>query len=69
MVLTANSMVQENTKAWALLSVSDKRGLEDIASALTQAGYGLLSTGGSAQALRAAGLTCAMCTSTPESRK
>ena len=48
-------MVQENTKAWALLSVSDKRGLEDIASALTQAGYGLLSTGGSAQALRAAG--------------
>lgn len=40
----------------ALLSVSDKRGIEDIGAALSAAGYLLLSTGGTASALRAAGL-------------
>ena len=40
----------------ALLSVSDKRGLEPLARALAAAGYVLLSTGGTARALRGAGL-------------
>jgi phosphoribosylaminoimidazolecarboxamide formyltransferase/IMP cyclohydrolase len=41
----------------ALLSVSDKTGLLDLARALAAAGVELVSTGGSAGALRAAGLT------------
>jgi phosphoribosylaminoimidazolecarboxamide formyltransferase/IMP cyclohydrolase len=40
----------------ALLSVSDKTGLVDLAKFLNQRGVQLLSTGGSAQALRQAGL-------------
>ncbi len=40
----------------ALLSVSDKSGLEPLATALVASGYVLLSTGGTAKALRAAGL-------------
>jgi len=41
----------------ALLSVSDKTGLVDFAQNLVAAGYSLISTGGTATALRAAGLT------------
>jgi phosphoribosylaminoimidazolecarboxamide formyltransferase/IMP cyclohydrolase len=40
----------------ALLSVSDKRGLVDLGRALAEHGVELLSTGGSARALREAGL-------------
>ena len=40
----------------ALISVSDKDGLVELASALTGRGVELVSTGGTAQALRAAGL-------------
>ncbi|HQW82796.1 MAG TPA: bifunctional phosphoribosylaminoimidazolecarboxamide formyltransferase/IMP cyclohydrolase [Pseudomonadota bacterium] len=40
----------------ALLSVSDKTGLIDLARALTAAGVELLSTGGTAKAIREAGL-------------
>jgi phosphoribosylaminoimidazolecarboxamide formyltransferase / IMP cyclohydrolase len=40
----------------ALLSVSDKRGLTDFARGLHERGVALLSTGGTAQALAAAGL-------------
>ncbi len=40
----------------ALLSVSDKRGIEELARALAAAGYALLSTGGTASRLRDAGL-------------
>ena len=40
----------------ALLSVSDKSGLVELASALAARGVKLLSTGGTAAALRAAGL-------------
>ncbi len=40
----------------ALLSVSDKTGLADLGKALAARGIELLSTGGTAQALRAAGL-------------
>src|SRR5262245_57928683 len=40
----------------ALLSVSDKTGLVDFAQALVSRGVALLSTGGTAKALRAAGL-------------
>jgi phosphoribosylaminoimidazolecarboxamide formyltransferase/IMP cyclohydrolase len=40
----------------ALLSVSDKTGLVEFAQALVAAGYDLISTGGTATALRAAGL-------------
>jgi len=42
--------------AQALLSVSDKRGLVEFARALSRAGVRLLSTGGTAKALAAAGL-------------
>src|SRR6056297_1165956 len=41
----------------ALLSVSDKTGLVDLARALAARGVELLSTGGSAKAMREAGLT------------
>jgi len=47
--------VTKRIKAWALISASDKRGLGTLAAALVKAGYGLLSTGGSAKALRDAG--------------
>jgi phosphoribosylaminoimidazolecarboxamide formyltransferase/IMP cyclohydrolase len=40
----------------ALLSVSDKTGLVDFASALTKLGWDLISTGGTAKALRTAGV-------------
>jgi phosphoribosylaminoimidazolecarboxamide formyltransferase/IMP cyclohydrolase len=40
----------------ALLSVSDKRGLADFARALDSIGFELISTGGTARALRASGL-------------
>ena len=40
----------------ALLSVSDKTGIEDLGRSLTERGFQLLSTGGTASALRAAGL-------------
>jgi phosphoribosylaminoimidazolecarboxamide formyltransferase/IMP cyclohydrolase len=40
----------------ALLSVSDKTGLVDFARRLADAGYALISTGGTATALRSAGL-------------
>ncbi|MEQ8496025.1 MAG: bifunctional phosphoribosylaminoimidazolecarboxamide formyltransferase/IMP cyclohydrolase, partial [Gammaproteobacteria bacterium] len=43
-------------RAWALISVSDKRGLGDLAQGLVRAGYGILSTGGSARTLRDAGI-------------
>ena len=42
--------------ARALLSVSDKAGLVDLATSLSRHGVELLSTGGSANALRDAGL-------------
>ncbi len=42
--------------ARALLSVSDKTGLADFARALAQAGVALISTGGTARALKEAGL-------------
>ena len=41
----------------ALLSVSDKTGIVDLAQALARAGVELVSTGGTARALREAGLT------------
>ena len=42
----------------ALLSVSNKSGLADFARGLTTLGYALVSTGGTAKALRDAGLAC-----------
>src|SRR4051812_40232154 len=41
----------------ALLSVSDKTGLIDFARSLSELGWELVSTGGTAKALRGAGLT------------
>ncbi|RFF26587.1 MULTISPECIES: bifunctional phosphoribosylaminoimidazolecarboxamide formyltransferase/IMP cyclohydrolase [unclassified Wenzhouxiangella] len=49
--------MNESNPRWALLSVSDKRGLVELARRLEQAGFGLLSTGGTAGALTEAGLT------------
>jgi len=46
-----------DVKKRALLSVSDKAGLVDLAKALDAAGYELVSTGGTAKAMREAGLT------------
>ncbi len=43
-------------KPRALLSVSDKRGLEALARGLTGLGFEIVSTGGTARALRAAGV-------------
>lgn len=42
----------------ALLSVSDKSGLADFARGLVERGFDLVSTGGTARALRDAGLPC-----------
>ena len=47
----------------ALLSVSDKTGLIDLAQALASQGAELVSTGGTAKALRDAGLACLLYTS------
>jgi len=48
--------VAAETSRFALLSVSDKRGVVDFGRALAVLGFGLLSTGGTAAALREAGL-------------
>ena len=45
------------TKRRALLSVSDKTGLIEFARGLASHGYEILSTGGTARALRHAGLS------------
>ncbi|WCT73187.1 bifunctional phosphoribosylaminoimidazolecarboxamide formyltransferase/IMP cyclohydrolase [Sphingomonas naphthae] len=50
-------MTDTVTIARALLSVSDKTGLVDLATALSAKGVELVSTGGTARALREAGLT------------
>ncbi len=42
----------------ALISVSDKTGVEGFAKALTERGVKILSTGGTAKLLREAGITC-----------
>jgi len=47
-------------KKLALLSVSDKRGIETLARGLVDLGFDLLSTGGTAKAIRAAGLPVTM---------
>ena len=44
------------TQKYALLSVSDKTGITDIAKALIEQQYTLLSTGGTANLLREQGL-------------
>lgn len=44
-------------KRWALLSVTDKSGLVDFAGGLVALGFDLLSTGGTARALREGGLS------------
>ncbi|MGK2924054.1 MAG: bifunctional phosphoribosylaminoimidazolecarboxamide formyltransferase/IMP cyclohydrolase, partial [Lysobacterales bacterium] len=42
--------------ATALISVSDKNGVVELARSLVELGYGLLSTGGTARTLAEAGL-------------
>lgn len=49
-------MTNETTQKFALLSVSDKTGVKEIAQALSEHGYTLLSTGGTAKLLRDEGL-------------
>ncbi|NND92164.1 MAG: bifunctional phosphoribosylaminoimidazolecarboxamide formyltransferase/IMP cyclohydrolase [Granulosicoccus sp.] len=49
-------MTDQLSGSCALLSVSDKQGLEELASALLDHGIRLLSTGGTAETLRKAGL-------------
>ncbi|MBK8957982.1 MAG: bifunctional phosphoribosylaminoimidazolecarboxamide formyltransferase/IMP cyclohydrolase [Proteobacteria bacterium] len=43
-------------RRWALISVSDKQGLDQLARGLVRHGFGILSTGGSAASLRQAGI-------------
>ena len=45
----------------ALLSVSDKTGIVELAAGLLELGVTLISTGGTAKALREAGLAVPMC--------
>ena len=47
-------------RRFALLSVSDKRGIESLARGLVDLGFTLLSTGGTAKAVKAAGLPVTM---------
>lgn len=47
----------EHSPSWALISVSDKAGVVTFAQGLVRLGYRLLSTGGTAQTLREAGLS------------
>lgn len=49
-------MVASRSPRLALLSVTDKQGLVPFAKALRELGFGLLSTGGTARALREAGV-------------
>lgn len=44
------------SEKWALISVSDKQGIESFAQGLVDLGFGILSTGGTAKALRSAGM-------------
>ena len=44
------------TRRRALLSVSDKTGIADLAAALVRHGYDIVSTGGTASMLRDAGM-------------
>ena len=54
---TAPTQVPDQIKITrALISVSDKSGLADLGKALAEQGVEILSTGGSAQALQAAGV-------------
>ena len=55
-----NDSTQPIAPARALLSVSDKSGLVEFATALADAGCELVSTGGTARALRDAGLDLAL---------
>ena len=54
---TGQTMEQEPVRPRALLSVWDKRDIVPFAQGLTDLGFELLSTGGTARALRKAGLT------------
>ena len=47
---------EPDMKRRALLSVSDKSGIEDFAKSLVEAGWEILSTGGTARAIREAGV-------------
>ncbi|MBT8062528.1 MAG: bifunctional phosphoribosylaminoimidazolecarboxamide formyltransferase/IMP cyclohydrolase [Gammaproteobacteria bacterium] len=50
------SEIRSPGKRYALLSVSDKTGITELAKSLAETGFTLLSTGGTARALRQAGL-------------
>ena len=54
---TGHAMQQEPVRPRALLSVWDKRDIIPFAQGLTELGFELLSTGGTARTLREAGLT------------
>ena len=53
---TKPAMTDRQPLRRALLSVSDKTGLIDLARALAERGVALVSTGGTARAIREAGL-------------
>jgi phosphoribosylaminoimidazolecarboxamide formyltransferase/IMP cyclohydrolase len=56
-----NAIVQNGNKRIALLSVSDKKGLISLATALIANNYSLVASGGTARAIKEAGLdVCAV---------
>lgn len=54
--MTTDTLITSPKIRRALISVSDKQGLTELGKALSEAGVELLSTGGTASALKAAGL-------------
>lgn len=52
----SQDLAGQRPPVWALISVSDKAGIVDLARGLGSAGIGILSTGGSATVLREAGI-------------
>ena len=53
-----NKKKEDDMKKTALLSVSDKTGIVDFARELSAMGYDIISTGGTAQAIRDGGVPC-----------
>ena len=52
----AFEMASNSTNRWALISVSDKTGVVDLAQQLSTLGFRILSTGGTAKMLAASGV-------------
>jgi phosphoribosylaminoimidazolecarboxamide formyltransferase/IMP cyclohydrolase len=54
--MTMNNLIENRNKRIALLSVSDKKGLIPLATVLIAQNYSLVASGGTARAIKEAGL-------------